>query len=265
MAYKDYVQIYNVMDSAGITEDDDRATQVTKIADWINTAFSDIVTAETFIATGDTATTVRVFDKVVKAGFSWGTISGSSYVNSRQPLICVNNVYKTAFDISNTSFKENDCLINDLGLFVCMTSSGYIMDFINMRSTTYSSQPRFMVVNATDINGDTKKLCCTASYSLNTGTNGRKNFWWTISEGCVSCSLSQYVQEDYLGRRNTISSRTLLTKFMPMFEDLVCDTLYKMDGLMPPCKSVFELNGNTYLSLNYYDYGAGCGLALKLD
>jgi hypothetical protein len=28
---------------------------------------------------------------------------------------------------------------------------------------------------------------------------------------------------------------------------------------------LFELNNNKYLSLNYNDYGDGCGLALKLD
>jgi hypothetical protein len=56
-----------------------------------------------------------------------------------------------------------------------------------------------------------------------------------------------------------------LTRFAPIGSDIVADGFYKLDGQLPSCRSIFELNGSKYLALNYYAYGAGCGLALKLE
>lgn len=250
MAYSDYVQIYNVMDSAGILSTDDILTQCTKIATWVNATFSDIVTAEVL-----DENKVRIVDNAVKMGVIWGNCYGTTYIGRRLTY------YKNnAWYYENNNEENNGYEIESLKLFVCKTSNGYVMDFLSGIKTDWTTTPRFMILNSTNSLGVVKKI----------GIGSRryyspKYYWHVISEGAITLALDGYSQEDFLGRANPIFNKTLLTKFTPINTDLICNTLYKMDGVMPNCKNIFELNGNKYLSLNYNAYGGGCGLALKLD
>lgn len=254
MAYSDYVQIYNVMDSAGITETDDLATQCTKIATWVNATFSDIVTAEVL-----DENKVIIVDNAVKMGVIWGNCY-STYIGRR-----ITYYRNNAWNYESQYEDNNGYDIENLKLFVCKTSNGYVIDFLSGTLTDWKSTPRFMVANSTNSLGTIKKV----------GIGGRRKegyygspanwSWYVISEGAITLALDGYSQEDFLGRANPICNKTLLTKFTPINTDLICSTLYKMDGTMPNCKSIFELNGSKYLSLNYFANGLGCGLALKLD
>ncbi len=255
MAYKDYVQIYNVMDSAGITIDDDRVTQITKIADWINSNFGDIVTADT-----ESDKRVRVLDNKVRAGFGWGG------KNAETENFGYKYISSSSTDYTRLNSYTQDYPIETLGLFICRSGENFVMDFINLSSTDYySTQPYFIHFTAS-MDDETKHICMLA-YDT---SSARALSWYTIAENTIATSYTKGDNSGLNGYNNYGLGKTLLTKFTPPYFNLIADDLYKIYGIIPDTREIFELNGQKYLSLKYaqnntknnYNYA---GFALKLD
>jgi hypothetical protein len=260
MEYNDYVQVYDVMDSAGIESTDTRATQVSKIAEWINGSFGDMVTAVT-----KDDTKVFVYDNSLRVGFAWGNCyatsgQATSYTNCRYGIYSGGTAYETG----TTSYASglNVYTISTLKLFVCKTSYGYIFDFIRTSAVGHYNNPRFIVATGTDSYGNSTKL---ALVSDKDSTSSTAAYLWSAGVTENTTASTRKAQETFMGINNTQLQRTILTKYAPPGGDIITDGLYRMMGVLPPSKSIFELNGSKYLSLNYYDYGNGCALALKLD
>lgn len=253
MSYGDYVKIYDVMDSAGILSGDDKASQVTKIATWVNNTFNDIVTAEVV-----TNNAVRIKDNVCNAGVMWGQVRDSSYQNNRRFIYYEDGQW---WDEGSLYYNVNDYPIEKLSLFVCKTEDCYVLDFVNLYRTDYYSYPRFLSAVGTDSNGESKRVCFGSNYY----GNGGKYHWSTISQGQITYSCQNWSQADFFMRKNNNLQRLVLTRFAPIAEDIILNNVYMANGVMPPCRSIFTLNGSTFLSLNYNAYGEGCGIALKLD
>lgn len=249
MAYT--LHTYNVMDSAGITAEDNRATQVAKIADWINTSFGDIVTAETV-----SNLRVRVLDKKVKAGFGWG--GGSDAQSFRYKYTATNSTdYSEWADYTHLSYP-----LETLGLFVCRTGDSFVIDFINTQnSMALMRSPLFMHLTG-DVE-NTKKAVCLVAYLLN---GSAETNLAVISENMITPSTN--LKCSFFGYNNYNLDKTLLTRFTPLYENIVADDLYRIYGVMPETKSIFELNGVKYLTLRYSDSANNIdrlGFALKLD
>lgn len=272
MAYSDYVQVYNVYNEAGIADTDERAAQVEKIVTWINSKFSDIVTAE-----NDSDVTVVVKDNTVKAGFWWGqpivqnstSYPKENYPNCRGKIFYVSGAwhYMTADDAYYyRTTNTNKYTIETLGLFVCRTSKGYVMDFISLTDSSYGAHlPYFMVVDGKYNNGEAKKVALFQNFKdYYTGL-----MWGSIDEDSPSAGKYTVEQANFFAFTNTTMQVTKLTKFAPLGSNVICDTLYLMDGVQPSIKTIFEIDGSKYLSLNYNafvkDSNLRCGLALKLD
>lgn len=241
MAYS--LQTYNVFDSAGITADDDRAAQVTKIAAWINANFSDIVTAETV-----DDLKVRVIDNKVRAGFGWGGNSATTYYK----YACVSRDASTYNEYANTAAAFP---IETLGLFVCCSGKNFVMDFINTQGTVEPTIiPHFMHIVGK--NGDTEKAVCIVNLFGSGGDTSYTNSWSVISENMIVPSYNNIVSNyQFAGTSNYNLNKTILTVFVPPYENLIATDLYRIQGTTPTNKTIFELNGTKYLALKYWNSG----------
>lgn len=247
MDYSDYVKIYDVYTSAGIAAEDTRATQVAKIADWINTDFSDIVTAET-----EDDLRVRVIDNKVRAGFGWGGTSEAQCFR-----------YKYVSATASTYTSNSDCTymtypIESLRLFVCRTDDIFVMDFVHQNNTSYAmaNTPCYMRFS-------TDEGKCIALEGVVTNNSSGASIY-TIAENQMAYNSSLYSSS--YGINNTGLKKTLLTRFTPYYENVVANGVYIMKGAIPETMSIFGLNGVKYLSLEIANYNNGHPVyfALKL-
>jgi hypothetical protein len=90
MAYSDYIQIYDVRECAGIGTNDNRATQVEKMAEWLNKDFGNLITA-----TVVDNNSVRIVDESVGAGIMWGRFLCGVQTNKRQQAQTVRCTFTT--------------------------------------------------------------------------------------------------------------------------------------------------------------------------
>lgn len=276
MAYSDYVQIYRVWDEASITETDDRAAQVAKIAAWINEKFGDTVTASTV-----DDVRVLVMDKTVHAGFWWGqpqtsntSYPGANYPNNRGTVFYKDGslYYMTESDFryyysSNGDSSANSLSIDSLGLFVCKTTHGYAMEFINLSDRGFDHEYIFFIVTNGKIKGlgDDKKCAIFGNgYYISGGARYTK--WGCIVEAHSTAGAYNVNQPDYFRYCNISAQTSILTKYNPYGSDLICENVLAVNGEKPANNTIFDIDGTKYLSLNYNGYGGDChGLAFKLD
>lgn len=256
MAYSDYVQIYGVYNSAGIASGDDLNTQVTKIAAWINGLLGDYVTADVY------NNAVRVIDKDIKMGVCWGQLLSQS--SNTQARFCIGFDGSDYVQCSTGNYTSllNVYPLSSLGLFVCRGENGYVIDFINMSldPTKIGSCPRFIKAAY-----DGGYFIMAGDCMVTSGTSADANKL-RISTADSTATLIQKASDitNFLEQRNINLSQTLLTSFSPRYCNCILDNLYKVNGAIPPSKSVFEINGVKYLSLDLTSFNNTVGLAFKL-
>lgn len=261
MAYSDYIQIYDVRECAGIGTNDNRATQVEKMAEWLNKDFGNLITA-----TVVDNNSVRIVDESVGAGIMWGTNPKATTSTDCKMHIYNNGSVYVQVEASTSSSgvaRMNNFPIEYLKLFVCKGENGYVLDLIGVGNDYgYWNNPMFIVMNGKNSTDTDLRLALFGSVN----SAATQYFYWYLKcAGNGTLLATEKKQLEYFGYPNTALQQTLLTRYTPIGIDAALDGLYKMDGAMPKCKALFELNNNKYLSLNYNDYGDGCGLALKLD
>ncbi len=264
MAYS--VANYNIAQAAGITNTDTSLQAWSKVADWINASFSDIVTAE--VKQNSAASFAQYgYVLVMFNGTGQGVMCGSHSTSANYvKYIYYGVAYKTSDNQNEmltpyTSRYTTD--INKVNLLVAKSDSGFIFQFYEVNGNEFVDANMGICLNCTDSNGALRRVVICDFVDASINNRGLKKCVIRVADEAeerVKDTVKNLFSID-----TSAGVKTLLTSFIIPYTDCIPSGAYRVYGNKPNARVVFEMNGSKYVTGWNYGDDANNAIALRLE